>query len=93
MAESIKIEIFRRKDAEDFTKALADPESRAHTGSGAAMTAAVSAALLERAAKLTREELPELCFEDHRAAVADYYRGLRLPLLRENAPEGKGEEP
>ena len=59
MAESIKIEIFRKKDAEDFTKALADPESRAQTGSGAAMTAAVSAALLERAARLTKEELPE----------------------------------
>ena len=35
MAESIKIEIFRKKDAEDFTKALADPDSRAQTGSGA----------------------------------------------------------
>ena len=46
MAESIQIEIFRKKDAEDFTKALADPESRAQTGSGAAMTAAVSAARL-----------------------------------------------
>ena len=59
MAESIKIEIYRKKDAEDFTKSLADPESRAQTGSGAAMTGAVSAALLERAAKLTREELSE----------------------------------
>ena len=51
MAESIKIEIYRKKDAEDFTKSLTDPESRAQTGSGTAMTAAVSAALLERAAK------------------------------------------
>ena len=59
MAESIKIEIYRKKDAEDFTKSLADPEGRAQTGSGAAMTGAVSAALLERAAKLTREELSE----------------------------------
>ena len=44
MSESLKIEVFRRKDAEDFTKALADPESRAQTGSGAAMTAAVASA-------------------------------------------------
>ena len=41
----------------------------------------------------SREELPALCFEDHRAAVADYYRGLRLPLLRENGPETEGERP
>ena len=30
-----------------------------------------------------REELPELCFPDHREAVDAYFRGLRLPLLRE----------
>lgn len=58
MAESIKIEIFRKKDGEEFTKALADPDCRAQTGSGAAMTAAVSAALLERAARLTQTVLP-----------------------------------
>ena len=59
MAESIKIEIFRKKEAEEFTLALADPESRAQTGSGTAMTAAVASALLQRAAKLTKEELSE----------------------------------
>ena len=59
MAESIKIEIFRKKDAEDFTKALADPDSRAQTGSGAAMTAAVASALLERAARLTEARTPD----------------------------------
>ena len=41
----------------------------------------------------SREEMPALCFEDHRAAVADYYAGLRFPLLRENEPEAGGEEP
>ena len=59
MAESIKIQIFRKMDAEGFTQALADPESRAQTGSGTAMTAAVASALLERAAKLTQAVLPE----------------------------------
>ena len=59
MAESIKIQIFRKMDAEDFTKALADPESRAQTGSGTAMTAAVASALLQRAAKATQAERPE----------------------------------
>ena len=44
MAETIKIEIYRQKNAEDFTAALADPDSRLETGSGAAATAAVAAA-------------------------------------------------
>jgi len=34
-----------------------------------------------------QEELPELCFPDHRAAVDAYYRGVRLPLLSENKRE------
>ena len=41
----------------------------------------------------SREELPELCFPDHRAAMEVYYRGLRAPLPEENradcAPERK----
>ena len=59
MAESIKIQIFRKMDAEDFTVSLADPESRAQTGSGTAMTAAVASALLQRAAKATKAEHPD----------------------------------
>ena len=58
MAEKLTIEIFRRKDAEDFTKALSDPESRTAVGSGAAMTAAVAAAWLHRAAALCAQETP-----------------------------------
>lgn len=34
-----------------------------------------------------QEELPDLCFPDHRAAVDAYYRGVRLPLLPENRRE------
>ena len=59
MAEKLSIEIFRRKDAEDFTKALADPESRAAVGSGAAMTAALAAAYLHRAAALCAKDKAE----------------------------------
>ena len=58
MAESIKIEIFRKKDAEEFSKSLADPDSRAQTGSGTAMNAAVASALLERAAAITERACP-----------------------------------
>ena len=32
----------------------------------------------------SREELPPLFAEDHRAAVDAYFAGIRLPLLREN---------
>ena len=32
----------------------------------------------------SREELPPLFAEDHRAAVEAYFAGIRLPLLREN---------
>ena len=59
MAEKLTIEVFRRKDAEDFTLALADPESRTAVGSGAAMTAAAAAAYLHRAAALCAQSGPE----------------------------------
>ncbi len=60
MSEKLTIEIFRKKDAEDFTLSLADPESRTAVGSGAAMTAAVAAAYLHRAAALCASEQPEV---------------------------------
>ena len=56
MAGSIKIEIFKKKEAEEFTACLADPESRLDAGGGAAMCAALSASLLCRAARLTAAE-------------------------------------
>ena len=84
MAEGIKIEIFRLKNAEDFTKSLADPTSRMETGSGSAMTAAVSSALLERAASLTVEALPE----NERAAYicrnAEILRSYMVHLIDED---------
>ena len=76
MAESIKIQIFRKMDAEDFTKALADPESRAQTGSGTAMTAAVASALLQRAAKATQAEHPD---NERVAYIVRECRILRRP--------------
>ncbi len=53
MAEGIKIEIYRQKNADEFTSALADPDGSLETGSGTAATAAVAAAFLCRAAALT----------------------------------------
>jgi formiminotetrahydrofolate cyclodeaminase len=59
MAEGIKIEIFKLKNADELTKALADPEARIDTGSASAMNAALAMALLERAAGHTVNALPE----------------------------------
>ena len=50
MAESIKIEIFRKKLPDELTKALSYADSRSDFGSGAAMTAATACAWFLRAA-------------------------------------------
>ena len=51
MAGKIVIDIFKEKKAEDFTTALAAPESKAGAGSAAAYTAAMGDALVLRVAK------------------------------------------
>ena len=56
MAEGIKIEVFRMKNAEELTSALDDPDGRLETSSGAALAAALAAALLLRAARETAKE-------------------------------------
>ena len=52
MSEKIVIDVFKEKKAEDFTSALASPESRAGAGSAAAYTAAMAAALAGRVARI-----------------------------------------
>ena len=56
MADKIVIEIYKTKAPDEFTKALAAPDSRLEIGSAAASTAASAAALLARAAALTAAE-------------------------------------
>ena len=56
MADGIKIDIFKQKNADELTRAFADPTSKLETGSAAAVTAALSAALFARAASLTQRE-------------------------------------
>lgn len=84
MAEKLSIEIFRKKDAEDFTLALADPDSRTAIGSGAAMTAAEAAAYLHRAAALCARQQPE----DERLAWlvrnSETLRGYMVKLIDED---------
>ena len=84
MAEGIKIEIFRLKNADELTKSLADPESRLDSGSGAAMTAALSAALLKRAAALTVQALPEHERADYIDRNAEILRAYMVHLIDED---------
>ncbi len=50
MADKLVIEIFKEKNADEFTKSLAAADSRLETGSAAAMTAALAMSLCGRAA-------------------------------------------
>lgn len=84
MAEGIKIEIFRMKNADELTKSLADPESRMDAGSGAAMTAALSAALLKRAAALTLRVLPEHERAQYIDRNAEILRSYMVHLIDED---------
>ena len=56
MADKLIIEVYKNKNADDFTKTLSAPDSRLNAGSAAAYTAALAAALLARAAAMTAEE-------------------------------------
>ena len=55
MAEKLKIDVFRNKNAEELTLALADPASRAQSGSAAAMSAAMAMSLMKRTASVCLE--------------------------------------
>lgn len=57
MAEKIVIDIFRKKDLEQLSQALASTDSKLETGSAAAAVAAVSMSLLCRAASVTAKTL------------------------------------
>ncbi len=84
MAEGIKIEIFKLKNADELTKSLADPESRMETGGAAALTAALSASLLERAAAVTVKALPENERADYILRNAGILRTYMVHLIDED---------
>ena len=84
MAEKIKIEIYRKKAPEDFTKELAETDSRMATGSGAALTAALAASLLERAAGLIAETVKDNERVDYILRNAEILRGYMVHLIDED---------
>ena len=57
MEEKLIIEIYRKKDPEELTKLLSEPESKPDLGSAAALVAADACAMGLRAAKLTEKSL------------------------------------
>ena len=84
MAEGIKIEIFKLKNADELTKALADPETRIDTGSAAAMNAALAMALLERAAGHTVKALTGNERADYIFRNAEILRTYMVHLIDED---------
>ena len=80
----IPIEQFKKKNADELTKALADKNSRLEVGSIAAVTAAGAAALLGRAAAFAAEKEPD----NERAAYivrnAEIVRAYMVHLIDED---------
>ena len=84
MAEKIKIEIYRKKEFEELTKSLADPESRTDTGSAAAATAAIAASLFSRAAALCLREDQQNERLQYLARNAEILRDYMVHLVDED---------
>lgn len=84
MADKITIEIYKTKDADDLTKLLADPEGRLETGSAAAVTASLAAALLCRAAALALAEEGSSERLNYVARNGDILRGYMVHLIDED---------
>lgn len=89
MAESIKIEIYKKKNPDELTAALADPDGRLETGSGAALTAAVAAALLARAAACADRAAPGRERVAYILRNAEILRGYMVHLIDEDV-KGRG---
>lgn len=81
MAEKIVIELYRKKDPEELTAALADPEARPNLASSAALTAANACAMALRAARLVKGEGERL---DFLRRNLDKLRGYMVYLIDED---------
>ncbi len=84
MADKLVIEIFKNKNAEEFTKAISCPESKAEVGSAAAYSAALAAALCTRAAAVTKTEAQENERVDYILRNADKLREYMVHLIDED---------
>ena len=82
--KKLVIDIFRTKTADDFTKAVADPDGKLETGSAAADAAAIAAALVCRAAKLTAKTVENNDRVDYIARNSDIIRSYMVHLIDED---------
>ena len=82
--KKLVIDIFRTKTADDFTKAVADPDGKLETGSPAADAAAIAAALVCRAAKLTAKTVENNDRVDYIARNSDIIRSYMVHLIDED---------
>ena len=81
MAEKIVIEIYRKKNPDELTAALADPEGKLDLASGAAYTAAEACAMGLRAARLAKGDEERL---DYLRRNLEKLRGYMVYLIDED---------
>ena len=84
MAEKIMIEVFKKKTMEELSQALADPDGKLETGSGAAAVASVAAALLCRAAAVTGKTVSGNERLDYIARNGEILRSYMVHLIDED---------
>ena len=84
MAEKIMIEVFKKKTMEELSQALADPDGKLETGSGAAVAASVAAALLCRAAAVTGKTVSGNERLDYIARNGEILRSYMVHLIDED---------
>ena len=84
MAEKITIEVFKKKPMEELSQALADPDGKLETGSGAAAVASVAAALLCRAAAATGKTVSGNERLDYIARNGEILRSYMVHLIDED---------
>lgn len=80
----IIIEVYKEKKPEEFTKFLADKNSRVEAGSASALTAAQAAALAERAAAYATELYPDNERAAYIAHNLEILRGYMVNLIDED---------
>ena len=81
---TISVDIFRKKNPEEFTLALADPKGKPETGSAAASVAAMASALLLRAANVIGAEKPENERIQYVVRNAEILRSYMVHLIDED---------
>ena len=84
MAEKIMIEVFKKKTMEELSQALADPDGKLETGSGAAVAASVAASLLCRAASVTGKTISSNERLDYIARNGEILRSYMVHLIDED---------